>query len=123
MHARQIAEANRQIAEANLYGADLNVAQTVLADADLVYARELLDRHRPVPGQRDPRGFEWRYLWNLCQSDEKFVFEPVIKWPRRVVFSHDGRLLAAGEESGNLSVVWNLATKAVVKRCRRATGP
>ena len=122
-HARQIAEANRQIAEANLYGADLNVAQTVLADADLVYARELLDRHRPVPGQRDPRGFEWRYLWNLCQGDEKFVFKPVIKWPGPVMFSHDGRLLAAGEESGNLSVVWNLATKAVVKTLPKGDRP
>src|SRR5262245_27687067 len=105
----------RQIAEANLYGADLNMVQTALADADLVHARELLDRHRPAPGQRDPRrdprGFEWRYLWNLCQGDEKFGFEPLIKDPRRVVLSHDGRLLAAGAQSGKLSVVWNLATK------------
>jgi WD40 repeat protein len=31
------------------------------------------------------------------------------------VFSQDGRLLAAGEGSGNLSVAWNMATKAVVK--------
>src|SRR5262245_39822451 len=104
-----------QNAEANLYGADLNMVQTALADADLVHARGLLDRHRPAFVQNDPRGFEWRYLWNLCQGDEKFVFEPVIKWPRRVVFSRDGRLLAAGEGSGNLSVVWNMATKAVVK--------
>lgn len=104
-----------QSAEANLYSADLNMVQTALADADLVHARGLLDQHRPVPGQSDQRGFEWRYLWNLCQGDEKFVFEPVIKWPRRVVFSPDGRLLAAGEGSGNLSVVWNMATKAVVK--------
>lgn len=104
------------IAEANLYGADLNMVQTALANADLVYARDLLDRHRPEPGERhDKRGFEWRHLWNLCQSDEKFVFEPVIKGPRRVVFSHDGRLLAAGKGSGDLSVVWNLATKVVVK--------
>src|SRR5262245_4854725 len=105
----------RQIAEANLYGADLNLAQTALADADLVHARDLLDRHRPASGQRDQRGFEWRYLWNLCQGDEKFGFEPLIKDPRGVAFSQDGRLLAAGKESGKLSIVWNLATKAVVK--------
>ncbi|HVR34367.1 MAG TPA: serine/threonine-protein kinase, partial [Methylomirabilota bacterium] len=52
-----------QSAKANLYSADLNVVQTALAEADLVHARELLDRHRPAPGQRDVRGFEWRYLW------------------------------------------------------------
>jgi WD40 repeat protein/predicted Ser/Thr protein kinase len=113
----------RQIAEANLYGADLNLAQTALADADLGHARELLDRHRPAPGRSDPRGLEWRYLWNLCQGDEKFVFEPVIKWPRGVAFSQDGRLLAAGEESGNLSVVWNLATKAIVKTLPQGDRP
>jgi len=112
-----------QSAEASLYGADLNMVQTALADADLVHARGLLDRHRPAPGQSDPRGFEWRYLWNLCQGDEKFVFEPVIKWPRRVVFSQDGRLLAAGEVSGNLSVVWNVATKAVVKTLPQGDRP
>ena len=104
-----------QSAEANLYSADLNMVQRALADADLVHARGLLDRHRPAPGLSDHPGFEWRYLWNLCQGDEEFVFEPVIKWPRRVVFSQDGRLLAAGEGSGNLSVVWSLATKTVVK--------
>lgn len=114
----------RQIAEANLYAADLNLAQTALADADLVHARELLDRHRPAPGQRDdPRGFEWRYLWNLCQGDEKFVFEPRIRQPRRVIFSHDGRLLAAGAVRGELSVVWNLATKAVVKTLPQGDRP
>ena len=104
-----------QAAKANLYSTDLNVVQTALAEADLVHARALLDRHRPAPGQRDTRGFEWRYLWNLCQGDEEFAFEPVIRVPRRVVFSHDGRMLAAGESSGNLSVVWNLTTKTVMK--------
>jgi len=114
----------RQIAEANLYNADLNLAQSALADADLVHARELLDRHRPAPGQRDdPRGFEWRYLWNLCQGDHKFVFAPVMRQPRRVVFSHDDRLLAAGAERGELAVVWNLASKAVVKTLPRGDRP
>jgi eukaryotic-like serine/threonine-protein kinase len=107
-HARQQEEANR-------YGADLNLVQTALAHADLRHARELLDRHRPAPGQRDHRGFEWRYLWTLCQGDEEYVFEPVIEWPRRVVFSPDGQMLAAGESWGKLSVVWDMATKAVVQ--------
>jgi eukaryotic-like serine/threonine-protein kinase len=105
----------RQIAESNLYSADMNVVQTALAEADLVHARQLLDRHRPAPGKRDQRGFEWRYLWNLCQGDEDFRFEPLIKVPRRVVFSHDGLLLAAGEDSGKLSVVWDMVSKAVVE--------
>lgn len=113
-----------QNAEANLYGADLNVVQTALANADLVHARDLLDRHRPAPGQRDQRGFEWRYLWNLCQGDEKYVFsEPLITEPRRVVFSPDGQLLAAGKSSGALSVVWSMATRAVVEPLPRGDRP
>ncbi len=114
---------SRKIAEANLYSADLNVAQVALAEADLVRARALLDRHRPRTGQEDMRGFEWRYLWNLCQGDEQYVFEPTIVWPRRVVFSHDGRLLAAGEKRGKLSVVWDLATKLVIKRLPEGDRP
>jgi serine/threonine protein kinase len=105
----------RQIAETHLYGADINMVQTALADADLIHARELLDRHRPAPGQRDQRGFEWRHLWSLCQGDQTFALEPLIKDPRHVVFSHDGHLLAAGKPYGKTSVVWDLATKAVVK--------
>lgn len=105
----------RRTAEAHLYGADLNLVQQALAKADVRYARELLDRHRPRADQHDPRGFEWRYLWNLCQGDEMHVFEPRVPFPRSVVFSHDGHMLAAGSASGDFSVVWNLSTKAVVR--------
>ena len=107
----------RQLAEANLYVADLNVIQTALEDADLIHARQLLDRHRPMDGERDYRGFEWRYLWDLCQGDEEHVFEPLILWPRCVVFSDDGRFLAAGfGNEEDLSVVWDLRTKEVERR-------
>jgi eukaryotic-like serine/threonine-protein kinase len=29
-----------------------------------------LERHRPMPGQADHRGFEWHYLWRLCHPDK-----------------------------------------------------
>ena len=103
-----------QSAETHLYGADINMAQTALTNADLLHSRDLLDRHRPEADQRDQRGFEWRYLWNLCQGDQTFMLEPLVDWPRSVVFSHDGSLLAAGTASGELSVVWNVETKSVV---------
>ena len=113
----------RQIAEANLYSSDLNVVQAALMDPNLQHARELLDRHRPQPGERDHRGFEWRYLWSLCQGDEAFVFEPLIGWPRRLLFSPDGRFLAAGQASGNLSVLWDLTSKAVVQTLPKGDRP
>jgi hypothetical protein len=27
----------------------------------------------PQPGQEDLRGFEWRYLWGLCQDGSKYI--------------------------------------------------
>ena len=56
----------------------------------------------------------WRYLWNSCQGDEKFVFEPVDAarescFPRRPP-------IAAGESTSPSS---ELATQAVVKTLPR----
>src|SRR6185503_13876848 len=58
----------------NAYAAEINVAFQALAENNLGRARDLLDRQRPKPGEEDLRGFEWRYLWQLCQSDELASF-------------------------------------------------
>jgi WD40 repeat protein/serine/threonine protein kinase len=47
------------------YVADMNLAQHAWEANNLVRTRELLDRHRPGPGQADLRGFEWYYLQRL----------------------------------------------------------
>ena len=31
--------------------------------------QELLEQHRPKPGETDLRGFEWHYLNRLCHAD------------------------------------------------------
>lgn len=55
----------------NAYTADINVAgYTITQIGELSVGLEMLDRLRPKPGQReDYRGWEWRYLRGLCQSD------------------------------------------------------
>ena len=115
----------KKIAEANLYGADLNTVQTALTQADLLLARELLDKHRPSPGEPDRRGFEWRYLWMQSQSDAEFMMEPVVNSPRRVLFSPDGRFLAAGnnQRREGQCVVWNLDTKTIEKTLPQGNRP
>ena len=61
--ADQEAERRRR----QLYISDMNVAQQAWEAANVARVLELLDRHRPKPDQEDLRGFEWYYLWRLCQ--------------------------------------------------------
>jgi hypothetical protein len=70
-------------------------------------ARELLNRHRPKPGEPDLRGWEWRYLWQFCQSDALSVLkEANDNSIRSIVASFDGKWVAAGSlVGGELSVV------------------
>jgi serine/threonine protein kinase len=45
-----------------IYVADMNVARHAWEENNLAHARDLLERHRPQPGETDLRDFEWRYL-------------------------------------------------------------
>src|SRR4030095_13830996 len=79
----------------NAYAAEINVAFGAFAENNLERAIELLDRQRPKkPGEEDLRGFEWRHLWQLCQSDAKTNFGGT--WALHPAFSPDGRWLAYG---------------------------
>jgi WD40 repeat protein/tRNA A-37 threonylcarbamoyl transferase component Bud32 len=57
----------------NLYAADMKLAHQAWRDGLLEEARQVLDRHRPVAGQKDLRGFEWRLLWRLLHEAEPAV--------------------------------------------------
>jgi WD40 repeat protein/serine/threonine protein kinase len=52
------------------YVSDMNLVQQVWEEGNSERARVLLRAHIPKPGQPDVRGFEWRYLWKLCQQDD-----------------------------------------------------
>jgi WD40 repeat protein/serine/threonine protein kinase/class 3 adenylate cyclase len=67
---RRVAEHNLQTGRALLYAANVNLAYRAFGENNLSIALDLLERHRPAPGERDLRGWEWRYLWQRCQSDE-----------------------------------------------------
>ena len=77
---------------------------------DLERAIDLLDRQRPKPGEEDLRGFEWRHLWQLCQSDVNETLPDVDA--QNPTFSRDGRWLAYG---GKRIVIRELPSQAVVK--------
>ena len=109
---RQRALENESLARLNEYVADMNLAHQSLASGNLGRAIQLVDKHRPKPGAPDLRGFEWRYLWELCQGDDHQAYPNQDGWVQSLAFSPDGGLLAVGlREKLN---IWNTRTKSLV---------
>ncbi len=102
------------MAEASLYASDINLAQQELAAGNLGVASDLLDRHRPRVGRKDLRGWEWRYLWRQCRSDEQFTLDIHLHRATGVAFSPDGLLSATADapdgedETGSKVLLWDL---------------
>jgi WD40 repeat protein/serine/threonine protein kinase len=97
--------AERERAMDNLYAADMNLAQQAVEKSSRGQARALLERHRPVPGMVDRRGFEWRYIWTHSQTNEREIGRAT--WGQRHIVTIPGtNLFAAGAE------VWERALPA-----------
>ena len=114
---RRIAEQEKTSARLNEYVADINLAKQSLDAGNYGRAVQLLDKHRPAPGEPDLRGFEWRYLWQLSRGDEHVAF-PTQEGPvQSLAVSPGGDLLAAGVALGlreSRFNVWNTRTKMQV---------
>ncbi len=110
---RLSAEANEVRARQNAYAADMNGVQSALANGDLGEALSCLDRHRPAPGQTDLRGWEWRYFWQLCRSDEEFLLHRYSNSVAALAFSSDSKWLAVRRERGAV-VLWDTVVKKSV---------
>ena len=111
-----------RVARQNLYAADMNLAQQALAENNLGRAIELLARHLPAKfvtglpsfeSHRDPRGWEWRYLWQRCRTDELFVLGQHSNRVNALAFSPDGRLLVSGGTDRQIRL-WDLASRQPV---------
>jgi WD40 repeat protein len=108
----QRAEKQRRRAEAYLYDADMNLAGQALEQNNLGLALSFLDLHRPAKtGQRDLRGWEWRYLWAECRSDELATIGRHDGIVQSVAVSPDGKWVASGGYDG-LVKIWVLASGA-----------
>jgi WD40 repeat protein/serine/threonine protein kinase len=102
---RKQAQADELSARQRAYASDMNVAQEALAGSNLGRAVELLERQRPLQGQQDLRGWEWRYLWQQTRSDALFTLCRKPTEIGAVTVSADGSLLAAGMvHKGGISV-------------------
>jgi eukaryotic-like serine/threonine-protein kinase len=107
----------RERAEAGEYAADMHLAQLALADNNRGLAVSLLNKHRPggkaesrkQKAEIDLRGWEWRYLWQLCQGDESFTMHRYPQYIRTLAVSKDGTVLALA--CGDQVALWDLTTQ------------
>ena len=106
------------VSRENSYAADIGAAQRALEQENLRQAVDLLRKQIPKAGQTDLRGFEWRYLWGRCQSDELFSLPGHAGSATAIAFAPDGRTFATASQTrtGQATVkIWN--------ETREQTGP
>lgn len=110
------AESSGLLARQNAYAADMNLAQRALEANDERTAKRLLDNHRPDgKSATDLRGWEWRYLWQLCQADESVSLQTNSGSIGTVAISQDGRVMAV-KTKGDKVAVWDLTTKRLTTK-------
>ncbi|HKQ37265.1 MAG TPA: protein kinase, partial [Verrucomicrobiae bacterium] len=73
---RRQAEREKTAARVNEYVADMNLAHEAVRDGNFRRAVQLLDKHKPQGNEPDLRGFEWRYLRQLCQGNTRTELPP-----------------------------------------------
>jgi WD40 repeat protein/serine/threonine protein kinase len=117
-HARRLAVAAqekeaalRQQVQAEAYASDMSLAQQSLAMNDLGRAQDLLNRHRPKPGEKDLRGWEWRYLWQECRTD---AVGELCRYPNSahsVAYSRNGKVLAVAGLMQEFVEIWDVSSR------------
>src|SRR5262249_41674859 len=88
--AHQEAEAERARADANLYWNCIALAERAWSANNVDLVERSLDQCPP-----DLRGWEWRYLKQLCRTELLTLPGPARQRVRTAAFSRDGRRLAS----------------------------
>jgi WD40 repeat protein/tRNA A-37 threonylcarbamoyl transferase component Bud32 len=89
-------------AERSLYAAHVNLAERAWHEGHPALVEELLRLHLPRPGEEDPRGFEWHYLWRLCHPNVRTLRSDGSALT--LAFSGDGTRLVCATQNGIIRV-------------------
>jgi WD40 repeat protein/tRNA A-37 threonylcarbamoyl transferase component Bud32 len=117
--AIQLAEERRR----QLYISDMKAARQAWDENNFAQVVELLRRHVPGDEQPDLRGFEWYFLWRLCETGlNARSIDTGNSIVGDVAFAHDGKSFAIAHSYGEgmLASLWDAETAT---RLRVFPGP
>lgn len=86
------------------YAADMGLASQAWDNGHVARGRELLARYEPKSGERDPRGFEWWYLWRLFHQGSQVIAEHP-GGANAVASAPAGRVIATGGSDGYVKLL------------------
>ncbi len=98
----------REIAEDRAYVADMQTATDDMAQRRGEMTREIIERYRPKPGERDRRGWEWFFVDSVLNTPglaKKVSTSPL----RAMAVSVDEKHVAVGGDDGEVSI-WSSET-------------
>src|SRR5262249_10275126 len=89
------AKEQESLARRRLYASQMNLAMQSWRAGELPRVLELLEGQRPREKEQDLRGFEWYYLWRLCNGGRHLYLHGHTDAVTSLAFSPDGDTLAS----------------------------
>lgn len=113
-------EAQRQARKARqrTYAGDMNQANQAIATNNLGQAKTLLDLYQQPENGEDPRGWEWHFMRQRCESDALFTLCQMANAVGSLAVSRDGKWAAIQETRQPELAIWDLRSRAEVRRLK-----